>query len=293
MAGELFDLVIMADWSAAESRGPKRPAPNRCWVARGGDGLRPEPRYFRTRAEAVRFIRDLLLEGEGDALVGFDFPYGFPRGSGLGGGRNAAAHLHATIRDEEGGANNRFEVAAALNAKLNSSRPGPFWGCPASKASATLTRTLRGLDLDRARFPEYRIVEQRLRAKGHRLQSVWKLAYPGSVGSQTLLGLSAISRLLTDPALASRSLVWPFETDWDARLAGIVHAEIWPSLRDFSAQPHPIRDARQVAALRDWACEEDARGRLRRHFARPEGLTDAEAEACLREEGWILGADGP
>jgi hypothetical protein len=293
MAGRLFDLVVMADWSAAERRGPKRPAPDRCWVAWGGGGDRPEPRYFRTRAEAVRFIRDLLLEGGGNALVGFDFPYGFPRGSGLGGGRKAATRLHAGIRDEREGANNRFEVAARLNAKLNEGRPGPFWGCPASKACATLTRTLRGLDLDRARFPEYRIVEERLRAKGHRLQSVWKLAYPGSVGSQTLLGLPALYRLLTEPALQDRSVVWPFETGWDKRLAGIVHAEIWPSLRDFSAQPHPIRDARQVMELRDWACEEDARGTLGGHLARPKGLTPAEAAVCLSEEGWILGADDP
>jgi hypothetical protein len=267
-------------------------------------------------------VRDLLVDRGGSALVCFDFPYGFPRSSGpfadlapaftkpasagegrspkargsgpqagLGGGRRAAAFLHERIRDRQDGSNNRFEAAAALNATLNDGRPGPFWGCPESRASPTLTRTLRGLEIDRLRFPEYRIVEERLRERGRHVQSVWKLAYPGSVGSQTLLGLPAVHGLLSEPALARRSLVWPFETGWGERLTGVVHAEIWPSLRDSSAQPHGIKDARQVMELREWACEEDARSCLRRWFARPEGLTNAQAEACQREEGWILGVD--
>jgi hypothetical protein len=95
---------------------------------------------------------------------------------------------------------------------------------------------------------------------------------------------------LTDSLLAERSRFWPFETRWDADLTGIIHAEIWPSLSDHAAHPHPIKDARQVAATRNWALDLDAAGRLRPCFAQPVGMTLADAKACLSEEGWILNA---
>src|SRR5262249_12190731 len=118
----------------------------------------------------------------------------------------------------------------------------------------------------------------------------WKLYTRGSVGSQTLLGLPAIHALLNHPALARRSCWWPFDTGWDQNLTGIVHAEVWPSLANHRVAPYPIKDARQVAAARDWALALDAAGRLRPCFARPSGLAPAAAAACLGEEGWILNA---
>ena len=51
-----------------------------------------------------------------------------------------------------------------------------------------------------------------------------------------------------------------------------------------------IKDAVQVAVLSRWAACRDAAGTLGACFAAPEGLTEAEREACLREEGWVLGA---
>jgi hypothetical protein len=282
-----FDLIAIIDWSAAATPGPKRPCADRCWIAWGTPEERPDPAYFRTRTEAVEFLRDLLADTSGATLVGWDFPHGFPKGSGLGGGRGAAGRLAALIEDAPDGANNRFEVAAHLNRMLGRA-PGPFWGCPVTCATAYLSD--RRCSFDGRGFAEWRLADDLLRRRGTGIQSVWKLYTRGSVGSQTLLGLPAIHRLLSEPALAARSRLWPFETEWDGDLSGIVHAELWPSLADHARQPYPIKDARQVAAARDWALDLDAAGRLGGWFARPDGLSAAESAACLGEEGWILNA---
>ncbi|MGH7419885.1 MAG: hypothetical protein ACREKB_19110, partial [Candidatus Rokuibacteriota bacterium] len=91
--------MVIADWSAASSRGPARPTRDRCWVAwgrrRGGRraGRRSPPRYFRTRPEAEAFIRDLLTAEPGPALVGFDFAFGYPAEARLPAGRARCARL--------------------------------------------------------------------------------------------------------------------------------------------------------------------------------------------------------
>jgi hypothetical protein len=138
-----------------------------------------------------------------------------------------------------------------------------------------------------ARIRDGRLVERRLAAR--RIQSPWKLFTRGAVGSQTLLGLPAVHRLLTDPALAGRACLWPFETAWDRAIGedAIVVAEVWPSLVDCRDQPYPVKDARQVAAVRDWALE--APEALGRSLARPTDLTDEEDRLCREREGWILG----
>jgi hypothetical protein len=285
----------MIDWSAAAKRGPKTPKKDQCWMAWGTQRDRPDPDYFRTRVQVVDCIRGLVRASTGNVLVCFDFPYGFPHNSGLGGGRNAAKRLAKMIADGPDNANNRFEAAANLNAELNSGLPGPFWGCPVRWHRPTLQPTKP--KLDEKRFSEFRIVENRAQKIRPGIQSVWKLSYRGCVGSQTLLGLPAIHRLLNDPALAGRSTLWPFETDWDERLLGIVHAEIWPSLfvreiekvRIRDQRKAGIRDARQVAAARDWALDADATGTLREFFTRPPGLSAREERICSESEGWILG----
>src|SRR4029078_8428419 len=91
-SGRLFDLIAIVDWSAAASIGPARPSPDRCWIGGGSPRHRAEATYFRNRAAAMVFLRELLLQTSGSALVGWDFPHGFPRGS-LGGGRGAATRL--------------------------------------------------------------------------------------------------------------------------------------------------------------------------------------------------------
>ena len=280
----------MADWSAASTRGPAKPARDRCWVAWGRAGEpRPAPRYFRTRPEAEGFIFGLLVGEPGAALVGFDFAFGYPADAGLPSGRALCAKLDGLIRDEPNGANNRFEVAGILNHEIQAAFgggfEGPFWGHPAGRAyphlSATRPRPFP------PRISDGRLVERRLAAR--RIQSPWKLYTRASVGSQTLVGLPAVHRLLTDPALGSRARLWPFETAWDAAVDddSIVIAELWPSLVDCRDQPYPIKDQCQVAAVRDWTLDDMAA--LGAALARPSDLTDEEDRTCRHREGWIVG----
>ncbi|MSO77349.1 MAG: hypothetical protein EXQ87_10655 [Alphaproteobacteria bacterium] len=277
----------MADWSAAASRGPARPTSDRCWVAWTQGKGDPETHYCRTRAEAEALIQARLMACDGPALVGFDFPFGYPAGSGMGGGRGLAARLSALIVDGADGANNRFAVAARLNHDLNGGRPGPFWGCPDAAVQPTLTRRKSERQ---GEFSDHRLVDRRLIALG--IQSCWKLYTTGSVGSQMLMGLPAIDRLLAHPSFGGRCRLWPFETEWDAHLDGIVVTEIWPSLFAHQDERHAVKDARQVRAVCRWAATEDRRGRLRQAFARPADLSHEASARVLGEEGWMFGVGG-
>ncbi|HKO07195.1 MAG TPA: hypothetical protein VJ487_05725 [Alphaproteobacteria bacterium] len=276
----------MVDWSAASRPGPPRETKDQIWLAWGTALRRFPPRYCRTREEAFETLAELLAGRRGPALVGFDFPNAYPAGSGLGGGRETAQRLAALVEDAPDNRNNRFEVARRLNRELGK-LPGPFWMCPAKAADHALT-VVRPSFEGRG-FCEYRLVERRLRARGKYPHSVWKLGGAGSVGSQALMGLPVVHRLLNLPSLAPNSRIWPFETGWDAALDGIVHAEIWPSLFRCDDQPYTIKDARQVAAVRDALLAADRDGCLRALFARPGGLSERENDMCLAEEGWILG----
>ena len=276
-------LVLMVDWSASSTRGPKRPSPDRCWLAFASISesaqSRPPPEYFRTRLECEARVASLLGAHAGPALVGFDFPIGYPRSVGgvpvLPEGRGLCALLHELIEDHEDGSNNRFEVAAELNGRirtLSGAEEGPFWGHP-------VKRKYDGLSFRKTRrtgVEEYRAIERRLRAQKRNIQSAWKLMGAGAVGSQSLLGLGAVHRLLTHPAFGSRTRLWPFEPSGE-RPDEITIAEIWPSLADFDCVEHEIKDARQVVALRDELIE---------RLGREPSMLDAKV--C---EGWILGVE--
>ncbi len=103
------------------------------------------------------------------------------------------------------------------------------------------------------------------------------------------MGLPAVHRLLTEPALGARGQLWPFETKWDVAVGddSIVIAELWPSLVDCREQPYPIKDQCQVAAVRDWAL--DAPDALVRSLARPADLAADEERTAREIEGWIAG----
>src|SRR5437764_403281 len=61
-------------------------------------------------------------------------------------------------------------------------------------------------------------------------QPCWKLAYTGSVGSQSLTGIPVVRALRDDPRWAQRARIWPFETGLAVPdTAQIVFAEVWPS----------------------------------------------------------------
>ena len=171
-------------------------------------------------------------------LVGFDFPYGYPRGYGSALGlkdqkvpmwRQVWKLLSEKIHDSEKNVSNRFEVAAELNKRI-SGGSYPFWGCPRRCEGRTLSRR-KPHGRFKTELPVKRVTEER---EG-RTQSVWKLAYQGSVGSQALLGIPCVARLRDDSALNKSSQVWPFETGLkklpprSQRKWFVLHAEIFPS----------------------------------------------------------------
>ena len=164
----------------------------------------PSPRWRRatferrTRQPGRRRCADLdsLCRGPGRTLLGVDFSLGYPAGTaealGLSGTpwRAVWTLLSALVVDADDNANNRFEVAADLNRRIGGG-PGPFWGCPPSRRSPTLTTTKTRPDP----LAEWRIVEAELRRGGHRPFSGWQLLGVGSVGSQSLVGIPRLAAL--------------------------------------------------------------------------------------------------
>ena len=266
-------LTIAVDWSARSAPSPKRPSPDAIWIAHNADRINHPPEYLRTRHAATHRITELLAGHPGPALVGFDFPLGYPlavdRTPVMPIGRNLCARLASLIDDKPDNRNNRFDVAEQLNAEIAErfGEPhGPFWGCPNNRdtSSGLLLPTKRMMKS----VPEYRAVEQHIRdTRKLGIQSAWKLYTTGSVGSQALLGLPAIHRIITEPTLASRCWLWPFEQKPN-RDDAITIAEIWPTLTPFDHVEHEIKDARQVVAVRDAL---DARRMPRRPDSMSEG----------------------
>lgn len=286
----LFDAYLVVDWSA-NSR-PKV-GKDSIWLAyhEGTTTVLNIPTRFAARVQ----IEQLLTEAVGRGLrvlACFDFPYAYPKGYadalGLPGTpwRAIWQELARLIEDDSSNRNNRWGVAATLNAKLATDQ-GPFWNVPPSYATQYLRIT-------KPAFPcggmgEYRLVEQRLRSSGRPAHSTWKLFTTGSVGSQALLGIPILESLISNRSLAGCSRVWPFDTGSTATpspVCGpcIVHAEIWPGAFPIDRSLHEVLDAAQVHGLADRFAREDLAGDLGKRFQ-----IDAQ-DAMLREEGWILGA---
>ncbi len=231
-------------------------------------------------------ITDLVQACQGNALLAFDFPMGYPAGSGLGGGRTAGHTLADKLIRNPDDSNNRFDVAGLLNEQL-SPLPGPFWGHPASVSYKSLTRTKP--PFDHSGFREWRLVEAELKSRGHRIMNVWQLLGQGSVGSQTVTGLAELYSFAGNPLVKDRVRFWPFETSWEKNLNGIILAELWPSLGHYEQINHPIKDARQVIASRNWLSRSQRGGGIKNLFSAPDCLTEEEQKMCEAEEGWILG----
>lgn len=332
-----YDVVIACDWSAAQGRSPT-PRPDRCWLAwglrehAGEPRAAPEPAYCPTRREAEARVAAILTEHVADraaarataggpvraplrALVGFDFAIGYPLGDGgapvLPVGRALCALLAGLVRDDARGMNNRFEAADALNAAIRERTglaSGPFWGRPASLGH--LVNLPRRRPRERVGLPEHRQCERACAAAlGVRAQSPFKLLGAGSVGSQSLVGLPAVHRLLAHPRLGPRCHLWPFEPEPPAAPAGgpaaatagcvITIAEIYPSIYSYDARgpdapdapAHWCKDARQVLAARRAMLAMPAPppppGPPAPGNARPDARTNAHPNAAA--EGWILG----
>ena len=296
----LFNAYVIVDWSAAAK--PSTGADS-VWI-----GVLKRDVRFRltfeshnpaTRAQAETLLAAILddFKKRGErALVGFDFPLGFPRGFAdalkLPGEQPWSAtwdQLAKMVKDKADNTNNRFGVGSEINRRLTGG-PFPFWGCPPKDALTTLqpkrTRAHGAGDL-----PEFRHAD--LAAKG--AASIWKLYYNGSVGGQAILGIPAVRRL--KQARGEAVKVWPFETGFrtltEADLAEVlvVVAEVYPSL--FKAQPLPgeVKDLAQVRVTAEHFARLDEQGKLGAAFA---ASKTAAADVVLdaeREEGWILGVE--
>ncbi len=301
----LFDAYIMVDWSAAAKPST---GVNSIWIGILARDARLKFQFKAvnpdTRLKARSFIEDMVarLTGRGDkVLLGFDFSLGYPAGTAQAAGFDLAGnapwqamqgYLASKVRERPDNSNARFAIAAGLNYAI-SKGPFPFWGAPARDQVSTLAGKKTGFP-DDAPVAEYRHAEQHLRAtRRAQPKSVWQLAYTGSVGSQTLLGIPHVHALRET---WKNARIWPFETGMkpldEETLEGVdvVMAEIYPSLVPAKPGPGEVADEAQVREIAGHYCDLDTKGRLGALFAGPEGLDPARISQIEQEEGWILGA---
>jgi hypothetical protein len=281
------DRVLVVDWSAANLPTSATNRANAIWLgchdAEGGAEW-----HHRTRASAsaqIDTLIDTATEQNQRLLIGFDFAFGYPAGltPRLTGTDNTRALWHwlAThIEDAPDNRNNRFAVAQSINA-LFPEGPGPFWSHPADQHWPGLPPIRKGIDYAALGLSEHRAAETATPGA----KSPWMLFNPGSVGSQSLLGLPLIHRLCQRPGTA----VWPFDPPESLQSAPLILAEIYPSLLAgpvaIEANRHNLpRDQAQVRLL----------SRALWHLARTNTLAPLlESPAQAATEGWILGANDP
>ncbi len=297
----LFNAYVMVEWNAS---GSPKSGKDSIWI-----GVLKRDTRFRlafeafnppTRQAAEAKLREVLadLRRRGErALIGFDFPLGYPSGaaaklqlkqpdwSGMW------AFLASNVADKADNTNNRFAVAAKMN-RLMTDEARPFWGAPARDTQRWLASTkpeTHGPDLP----PLYRraeIVAQRL---GKAAKSVWQIFGNGTVGSQAIVGIPAVKRLKDE--LGDKLVVWPFATGWralgpeDMEGAEAVAVEIYPALYSAKLEAGEVPDRAQVRAAAEHFARLDEAGKLGAQFAAPAGAAAAEVALVEREEGWILG----
>ena len=294
----LFSAYLIVDWSAASK--PTTGADS-IWIGVMKRDVRFRLTFesyneaTRTAAEArlTSILADLKKRSE-RALVGFDFPLGFPRGFAsalkLKGDpwRAAWDELGKRVVDKPTNINNRFNVAAQLN-RLLTDGPFPFWGAPPKDVQTTLMATKPRVHGE-GDLPEFRHAD--LAAKG--AASIWKTYYNGSVGGQAIMGIPVVRRL--KDARADAAKVWPFETGFkalsEADLDGVdvVFVEVYPSLIQGAALPGEVKDLTQVRTTAEHFAKLDEANKLGAVFAPPKGTAADTVLDAEREEGWILGA---
>ncbi len=279
-----FDRVIVVDWSAANlPTSPTRKA-NAVWLGchdlEGGAEWHHRTRH--TAADQLSALLDTALAAGQRVLVGFDFAFGYPAGlahrlTGQATAPAVWAWLADAVEDAPDNTNNRFAVASRINRAFPEG-PGPFWSHPSGQSWPDLPARKAGIDYPALGLAESRAAEGV--AKG--AKSPWMLFNPGSVGSQSLLGLPLIHRLSQRPEVA----VWPFQPVADAPM---VLAEVYPSL---------LAGPVAILANREGLTADQAQVRLlaaalwRLSQADRLGpLLQVPPEAA--EEGWILGANDP
>jgi precorrin-8X/cobalt-precorrin-8 methylmutase len=294
----LFDHYVIVDWSAAS-----RPKQGRdsIWICRlGADGETVYNPPTRHAAEAL--LAGMLAEAsERDerVIAGFDFPFGYPAGFaarlGLTGmpWRALWDEISKLVDDQMDNRNNRFFVGATLNRRVTNGKGRfPFWGCPVG-----FTHDFLGPHHHRGHTSDEPLKERRLIDEWMvGAQPCWKLAYTGSVGSQSLTGIPVVRRLRDDPRWADRARIWPFETGLHPPAdAQIVFAEVWPSWwRNLIRPDHgPPNDRAQVRTVAGIFAARDRAGELAAWFAGDPDLSHEQRATVLAEEAWTLGVTAP
>lgn len=297
----LFDAYVMVDWSAASA--PKV-GKDSVWI-----GVMKRDIRFRlafdafnapTRAQGEAKLREVLADlrrRNERALIGFDFPLGFPEGTGARlkvkspPWRGMWDFLAANVVDKADNTNNRFAVASKMN-RLMTDEARPFWGAPAKDVQRWLSPTKpteHGPDLP----PPLRRAEMLTQGKGKAgAKAVWQLMGAGAVGGQAIMGIPAARRLVDE--LGEDATVWPFATGWRApdagQGAGTVVVEVYPALVAAKAESGEAPDRAQVRALCEHFARLDDQNKLAPLFERPKTASDEDAAVVEAEEGWILGA---
>ena len=265
-----FDSVAVVDWNAGNDRGamPKKDA---IWVGSVLGGVQQEPVYLRNRELALEHLSNLIeaeLANGRSLMLGFDFPFAYPTGFAAAIGQSRALEVWDFFAKElidTSKANNRFELAGALNKKFVGE--GPFW-------FNGLKQDISGLPRKKPTSP---IHGQREKRRVEELASgtftCWQMGGAGAVGGQVMTGIAGLSKLRS--RFAGKVSVWPFEP----LKTPIVFVEIWPTLIDQAvrAAGDTIKDRAQVRLLAQ-AFARLPGDRLRR-------MLDIEPT----DEGWILG----
>ncbi|EPX76559.1 hypothetical protein [Salipiger mucosus] len=267
-----FDGIVMVDWSGGNDTGP-RPRKDAIWIGESGPAGDAPPLYARNRvlAEEMLVARiEAALELGERLMIGFDFPFGYPRGfaRALTGTADPFAVWRwiAERLEDSPRRNTRFHLGAAINRRFPGI--GPFWFNGLQEDIPDLPRR----DIREGHgMSERRACEDRARGSF----SCWQLGGAGAVGGQVLTGLPVLDRLRS--RFPGRVAAWPFEP----LEAPVALVEIWPSLLKApvaqAAARGGIKDAHQVRLT--------ARALARLTPERRAAMLAVEAP----EEGWILG----
>lgn len=269
----IFDNYIAVDWSANSS--PKSGADS-IWIAWLPKTSNIQLFNPKTRFEALKLLKSLLIDTDGRVLAGFDFPFGYPKRF-----FDTLGHLNwsdlwndfsGRVKDFKDNKNNRFEVADHFNSKFSAS--GPFWGYPAPNngryGNIPYNKpTGYGVFLP----SEKRLIEQTLT----NAKSVWQLNGVGCVGGQALLGIPIVDNLRK----CLSTSIWPFEME----NSKVVCAEIYPSIFPIE-DPEVFKDASQVKTVVNNFFTLDLEGQLEKLMKVPMSLNSE----IITHEGWILGA---
>ena len=294
----MFDTFVIVDWSAASQPKTGRDS---IWVcAVDYDGAERLVENPPTRRCAKDLLRELLADAtaRGERVVlGFDFPFGYPAGfaqrlrlNGAPPWRAVWDEIASRLADAENNKNDRFAVAAEFNRRI-SNRAFPFWGCPVDFKHEFLGAKHHNGDAADG-LAEKRLIDCWMVGA----QPCWKLAYTGSVGSQSLTGIPVVRALRDDPAWADRARIWPFETGLALPgAAQIVFAEVWPSWwrKEIQGDYGPPNDKAQVRTVARIFAAANRIGELPAWFAGDPNLTAEQRHHVETEEAWTLGVTAP